>query len=223
MTRQTHFVAGGAYLINTIRLRWLHQRHCLKKQKPSDQPLSVLPMRAKRLIPTSTKLVIFATAVALMTAGCRSCADNGSPQRNDDSATVRSEPSREHIIEAVRRSVDGKKYEETVYRREQVTRICSQQDVDLDPYMPRNPELAKCPRAGARYTTWENVPRRETRECASLPGTESGWNVQEVARNRWRVSLGGSVWDVENKEGAAVEQGVKVSTFLFAITPHQKC
>lgn len=185
-------------------------------------------MQSKRVIPTRTRLVLFTITVALMTASCRSCTDtpptgNGNSTSPPTSGTepVRSEPTREEIIEAVRRGVNGKKYEETVYRQEQVTHTCTQQDVDLDPRMPNNPELAKCPRVGATYTRWERVPKTETRECPQLP--TSGWNVRKVREDHWRVSRGGSIWDVEKTGGAAVEQVINVSGFSFSIAPHQKC
>ena len=188
-------------------------------------------MESRRFIPTSAKLALFAIAVSLMTAGCRSCTGNTPPSGNGNSSSpgtsgpgsVRSEPSREELIEAVRRSVNGKKYEEFVTRQEQVTHTCTQRDVDLDPHMPRNPELAKCPRPGATYTRWESVRKSETRECPSLPDPSAGWNVREIGENRWRVSRGGSAWDVENRGGRAVDQAVNISGFSLYITPHQKC
>ena len=125
----------------------------------------------------------------------------------------------------MRRSVEGKTYTVTTSRQEPKTHTCSEYDVDRDPYMPHNPELAKCPRVGATYTTWETVPERQTRRCEPLPGPEYGWHVQEAGADKWQVSLGGSVWDVEKLSGAATSAGkqITVSNFAFSINPHQDC
>jgi hypothetical protein len=99
-------------------------------------------------------------------------------------------------------------------------------DVDFDPYMPHNPELAKCPYEGKTYTDWESVSRPETRTCPSLPeANQPGWYVEDLGEDRWRVSRGGSTWDVEKIEGGAANVGdvIKVSSFAFAIKAHQAC
>ncbi len=134
-------------------------------------------------------------------------------------------PSREDIIQAVRRSVEGNTYTVTSSRQERIIRTCSQIDVDFDPYMPGNPELAKCPRVGATYKEWETVYDSETRTCESLPNVDAGWYVEEIGDNKWRVSLSGSVWDVEKLDGASASVGdyVEVSGFTFKISSDQGC
>lgn len=119
----------------------------------------------------------------------------------------------------------GSTYTVTVYEQRQVTRRCSQLDVDLDPYMPRNPELAKCPRVGATYHEWESVPVQEQRDCQPLPATTSGWSVQPTGSDRWRASYGGSTWNVEKLSGGSASQGdtIRVSSFTFSIVPNQDC
>src|SRR5262245_12509935 len=94
--------------------------------------------------------------------GCRSVPSNGG--HNSSSEPITSEPSRDDLIQAVRNDVNGKTYYRTsnkpVTRYERRPHSCSQFDVDRDPYMPRNPELARCPRVGATY--WVNETITET-------------------------------------------------------------
>ena len=183
----------------------------------------------ERKVQAVTRLVVFAIIVLIVTIACGGGGGGaGGGGRigggaDADKPPITPEPSREDIIQAVRRSVEGKTYTENVSQQEPTTRMCSEMDVETDPYMPRNPELAKCPRVGAPYTTWQTVTKPEVRECKSLPGPESGWNVQALPPDRWRVSRGASVWDVEKTSGRRVEKAVTVSSFTFAITPHQNC
>jgi len=163
---------------------------------------------------------IIVTMIAIVVLG--GCGGGGS---QPPIPTITADPSREDIIQAVRRSVEGKTYTVMTVRQESRLHTCSQYDVDFDPYMPRNPELAKCPYVGATYTTWESVTEPETRTCDSLPGPEYGWRVEELGNDRWRVSQSGSVWDVEKLDGSSASVGevVRVSSFSFAIKPHQDC
>lgn len=148
---------------------------------------------------------------------------------NDDEYPVpnyTTNPSREDIIQAVRRSVEGKTYTAASSRQESIVRTCDQMDVDFDPYMPGNPELAKCPYVGATYTEWETVYENEILTCEPLPDVEdAGWYLEEISDNRWRVSLFGSVWEVEKLDGASASVGeyVEVSGFTFAIFSQQDC
>jgi hypothetical protein len=178
--------------------------------------------RPKRQVAAIAAFFIITTIAIVVLGGC----GGGSGGNNRPSRpAVTSDPSREDIIQAVRRSVQGKTYVVRTAEQEARTHICSQYDVDLDPYMPRNPELAKCPRVGATYTTWEPVSKQETRTCDALPSPEYGWYVEEINNNRWRVSHSGSVWDVEKRDGgsASVGEFVTVSGFSFLIKPHQDC
>jgi len=163
-------------------------------------------------------LIIFIILGSTVLVGC-----GGSNQPSIP--TITTTPSREDIIQAIRRSVDGKTYSVTTEHQESQLHTCSQFDVDLDPYMPHNPELAKCPSVGATYTTWETVTGREAPSCQPLPDPEYGWYIEEVGQNRWRVSLSGSEWSVEKLDGASANAGdyIKVSGFSFAIQAYQDC
>ncbi len=162
--------------------------------------------------------IIFAMVAIVALSGC---GGNDKPPI----PTITKTPSREDIIQAVRRSVEGKTYRVMTERQESKLHTCTQFDVDLDPYMPHNPELAKCPYVGKTYTTWETVAEPETRTCKPLPGPEYGWQVEKLDDDRWRVSLSGSVWDVEKLDGASASAGeyIKVSSFTFAIQGAQDC
>lgn len=138
---------------------------------------------------------------------------------------VSTEPEREDIINAVRRGVNGKTYTENVVRWETVRHSCSQFDVDTDPYMPHNPELADCPRVGATYTERESYTETVTRQCDRLPDANSGWSVTDAGSDRWTVGYGGRRWNVELVSGASGSVGdtVQVSSFQFVITTNQNC
>jgi hypothetical protein len=143
-------------------------------------------------------------------------------QKESPIPTFTTSPSREDVIQAVRRSVNGKTYSVPSSQQEQVSHTCSQIDVDFDPYMPNNPELAKCPYVGATYMTWETVNQSETRTCEALPDSDAGWYVEEISDNKWRVSLYASMWEVEKLDGASanVEDYVEVSGFVFVVKPY---
>ncbi len=167
-------------------------------------------------------LATICTVALALLAGCGGA---GSPRYAPSTPTVIAPPTRENIVEAVRRNVEAKTHDVTTHRQEPKVHTCSDYEVASDPYMPHNPELAKCPRVGATYTTWETVPERQTRRCEPLPGSEYGWHVQDVSHDKWLVSLGGSSWDVEKLSGAATsaDKPINMSSFAFAITPHQDC
>lgn len=165
-----------------------------------------------------TLFIIFAMLSSIVLIGC---GGNDRPTI----PTITTTPSREDIIQAVRRSVEGKTYLVTENQQESTLHTCSQIDVDLDPYMPHNPELAKCPYVGATYTTWETVTEHQTRNCESLPDPEYGWYVKEIGKDKWQVSLSGREWNVEKLDGASASAGeyIKVSGFTFAIQAYQDC
>lgn len=139
--------------------------------------------------------------------------------------TISKEPTRDDIIQAVRRSVNGKTYQDTETQQEARWHTCSQIDVDRDPYMPHNPELARCPYEGARYTTYETVTDRVTRKCKSLPDAQFGWHVEKTSDNHWRVTQSGKEWRVRKLEGGSANVGdtVRVSSFRFLITTDGPC
>ncbi len=129
------------------------------------------------------------------------------------------------LIGAVRRDVDGKTYPVTATRQDQQPVPCSQVDVDLDPNMPHNPELAKCPRVGASHMRMETVTYTETRRCGALPEPGPGWQVVSLGKNRWRLTYAGSAWELEEQSEepgskAAASPGV---TSSFRITALQQC
>ena len=170
--------------------------------------------------------VLVSLVVGLVLAGCGSNDENSIATLPIPIPTFTKNPSQEDIIEAVRRSVNGKTYSVSVpsSRQESVEHTCSQMDVDLDPYMPHNPELARCPKVGATYKTWITVDESETqtRTCEPLPEQDAGWHVEEAGDNKWRVSINGSTWDVEKLDGASANVGeyVAVSDFAFMVTPY---
>jgi len=147
------------------------------------------------------------------------------PPPSDATPVITHEPSNNDLIEAVRNSVAGKTYAESVPRTEQQQHVCSQMDVETDPNAKHNPELARCPSVGHVYytpvTTWVN----EQRTCDSLPGAAVGWSVMPVREDVWRVSQSGSSWDIQKLEGQAANAGnvIRFSGFAFTITAHQKC
>ena|ERR1700739_3521785 len=135
------------------------------------------------------------------------------------------EPSREDLIEAVRKSVEAKNYSESVPQSERRSHTCNQYDVDADPNAKNNPELARCPRVGATYWTTEPIYVNQSVHCQSLPGPQLGWTVNQRTSDSWLVSYSGSAWDVSKVEGTSVNQNdsVRVSKFSFFVTAHQKC
>ena len=133
-------------------------------------------------------------------------------------------PARDDLVRAVKNHVSSKSYEERVTQVVEVSRRCTQADVDRDIHMPNNPELAKCPRVGATYLVRRNQTTRIARPCAGLPGSESGWSVSNLGNNRWRVGLGGSSWVLTQLSGQVQGNGVtRVASFAFRIEANQRC
>lgn len=157
-------------------------------------------------------------AIGFVVSGCGG-------NKNVPVPTYTTTPSRKDIIQAVKRGVEGKTYTVSTSHEEPIIHRCSQQDVDFDPYMPHNPELAKCPSVGATYTEWKTVHENKTLQCAYLPNVDAGWYVESKGDDRWQVSISGSTWDVKKLNGASANTGdyVRVSSFTFMITPHQDC
>ncbi len=135
------------------------------------------------------------------------------------------EPSREDVIEAVRKNVEAKNYSESVPQSQRQSHTCNQYNVDADPNAKNNPELASCPRVGATYWTTETIYVNQSVHCQSLPGPQLGWAVNQRTSNSWLVSYSGSAWDVSKVEGTSVNVGdsVHVSKFSFLVVAHQKC
>jgi len=191
-----------------------------------------MPRRSYTLeLVSAVTLALIGVIVIATTAAC----SKNQQQRLNEAMDA--EPSREDLIQAVRSSVAGKEYTESGVRtqsvphEERVAHVCSQYEVDTDPNAKRNPELARCPRAG--YTRWETktvytsemTHVNETKHCESLPGPQSGWGVLKSGSDRWLVSYGGESWDVEKVRGNRVGAGqvLHVSRFTFEIRPRQKC
>lgn len=163
--------------------------------------------------------------LCLMVLFVGSCGHGGNETPKPPQPPVTTEPTRADLIQAVRNHVNGKTYNKTVTTYENRAHTCTQYDVDTDPYMPRNPELAKCPYVGKTYWRQETVTATQTQNCPSLPDDESSWSVTSVGNETWRVAFAGSVWDVHKVDGRAVsgEDAVRVSTFAFTIKAHQDC
>jgi hypothetical protein len=172
---------------------------------------------------------IVSCAVVLLFIFLVSCskAKSSADQEQTRALTPQSsdEPSREDLIEAVRRSVEAKSYSESVPQSQRWSHACSQYDVDVDPYAKENPQLARCPYVGATYWTTETIYVNQFVHCQTLPGPQFGWTVNPRTSDSWLVSHSGSAWDVSKVEGTSANQGesVHVSKFSFLVVPHQKC
>jgi hypothetical protein len=197
------------------RRRRFESAHGLQDSWDATEPYQSR-FRIKRV--AIARPIIVAVLVVVLLIGC-GCGDE--PSVPD----VATEPSRDQIIQAVRQSVQGKTHTVTVPRQTQTWRTCSQTDVDLDPYMPGNPELARCPYQGATYPVWQTVYERETRSCDPLPGPGYAWSVRDMGFDRWRVSLSGSTWEIKRVSGGAAALGerVQISGFVFTVEAHQDC
>jgi len=129
-----------------------------------------------------------------------------------------SQPSRDELIEAVRSSVNGKTYPETVLKPQEQTRPCTPTDARYHTY--------GCV-TGGTYRVTVQVPTTEYRPCPTLPGPDPSWNVQSLGNNKWRVSRTTSRWDVEQTAGSPAKAGgaVTAGSFSFSIVPapNQPC
>jgi len=208
-----------------MRPKKLVMHHSRLKREKRRVPWSRPGPPGETIIQSTSSITLLATIFAITLALLDGCGGNVRTHYVPSTPTVTATPSRENIIEAVRHSVEGKTHVVTAQRQEPQVHRCDQNDVDRDPYMPHNPELAKCPSVGATYTTWQTVTEHQTQRCEPLPGPEYGWHVQELGDDKWRVSLGGSSWDVQKLSGAAAKgpEQVNVSSFEFSINPHQDC
>lgn len=167
------------------------------------------------------KLLIAALFVAIVISACG----------NSPSVSISLEPSKENIVDAVLTSASGSyttTETHTEWDTEQVTRTCTQMQVETDPYMPNNPELAKCLAVGATYTETQSVPRevRKTvsRPCPALPQAASAWSVIEVGNDEWQAAAGGGAWTVKLVMGGSVSaEVISVSGFSFLIDTTAVC
>jgi hypothetical protein len=169
---------------------------------------------------TPTRLLIVLT----LSATLLSCSSKPTFSVNKDRSTPPEGPSRDDLINAVRRSVESKTIVQQVPQQRTKTNICSQYDVEADPNAKHNPELARCPRAGATYTTIETDYVSQNVKCPGLPASSTGWDVSKVGPDSWRVSNGGSSWTVSKTEGRTDDAGsVHLSSFTFKVNAHQPC
>jgi hypothetical protein len=161
-----------------------------------------------------------------------SCDTNHSQSRGKNKkvpkVTISDNPSRDDLIRAVRNHVSGKTYSKTTYERRQISRTCSQVDVDLDIHAKRNPELARCPYVGATYWYSKNVPVQKKYNCRMPPPPGHNWYVQKISSNKWRVSNSGSKWDLIKISSKSVGVdviyiNVRGSRNAFRIYAHQDC
>jgi len=132
-------------------------------------------------------------------------------------APLHGEPSREHLIQAVRSSASGRTYTEPVTQPRSQSRTCTSVDARTHRH--------GCAVAGQTYQVMVPVTTTETRQCPTLPGPDSNWNVQAQGDDKWRVSRSGSVWDVEKLSGQQVKAGTGFTAggFSFSVVPRQRC
>jgi len=168
-------------------------------------------------------------SLALVSAILISCSKSTHLEDSEGSGAATpessSEPSREDLIEAVRKTVEGKSYSESAPQSQRQLHTCSQYEVDIDPNAKHNPELARCPRVGATYWTTGTIYVNNSVPCQPLPGPQFGWAVSQRTSDSWLVSYSGSGWDVSKIEGTSANErdSVRVSNFGFLVTAHQKC
>ena len=91
--------------------------------------------------------------------------------------------------------------------------------------MPKNPELARCPRTGAHYKVAQQVPERVEEPCPAPPPPGPAWRVEATGEDRWRVSTGARVRLVSKQSGGALGAGtvVQISQFALLVTTNQAC
>lgn len=149
---------------------------------------------------------------------------NEPPPPSRPSVVIARGPDKADLIRAVQGHLGAKTYTEYVVRRVAKRRYCSQYDVDRDPYMPRNPELAKCPRIGASYTVYQDERVPEERNCPEPSGGSAAWSVTDLGNDHWRVATGGSSWVVRLISGQKSSVGsTTASDFRYQISANQGC
>ena len=118
----------------------------------------------------------------------------------------------------------SKTFETMKTRQVREMKSCTHLDVAQDIYMPNNPELAKCPRVGARYPVFRRVTERVQKSCPNLPETCASWTVSQLQQKKWRLGTGGSSWVVTQISGGSQTNGViRVASFAFQIEANQPC
>jgi len=122
------------------------------------------------------------------------------------------EPTRDELIDAVKRAAQSETTVATKYRQVPQTRYCSQMDVATDPHMPSNPELARCPYAGKPVVQFISEPYRETVSCPPVPDMAGAWSVVQLREDHWRVSVNGRVWMVDKLSGEAHGVGTLITS-----------
>jgi len=157
-----------------------------------------------------------------------------------ETSSATAPPSREDVIQAVRRSVEGKTHTVVTRHQQPKRHTCSQLDVDRDRHMPRNPEKARCPRVGATYLGFETVTESHAEACDPVPRPGQSLSVEAVGRDKWIVSDGVQLpttkpgetafrstgtWAVEKHDSTSSSPGqqVTVSGFVFTIKANQEC
>lgn len=146
------------------------------------------------------------------------------PSQGHEDHRIEEGPARDDLINAVRYSVESKTTVQKSPQRRGVQHSCTQYDVDLDPNAKRNPELARCPRVGAIYETFDTVYVDQAVRCVSLPAPSPAWNVSQLRPDSWRVTYGGSSWIVTKLNGSANNaSGIRISSFYFSVVANQAC
>lgn len=180
-----------------------------------------------------------AIGVIIISASCRKSVAPSAEVSGETApaVAVRREPSNDELIDAAVHAASADTTTRVRYRTASEQRSCTEMDVATDPYMPHNPELARCPEVGRRYTVTTQEPYQEQVKCPAPPREHQYWSVNPAGENVWRVSSGGRSWTVTQQGGAAVTtvQGegssvpsssnreVKVSDFVFSVISDQGC
>jgi hypothetical protein len=153
--------------------------------------------------------------------------------RRPTAQSVSDEPSTEELINAVRSYLSSKMMVEQRGPNDvpghwvSERHSCSQLDVDRDPYMPQNPELAKCPRVGAVRETrlWKaGESTHASKLPCPVPAAGPGWDVR-TSGDDWEITYGGRRWKLRKASGSAVgvEGVVRVAAFVLSVTSFQEC
>ena len=137
---------------------------------------------------TISHAVATCVACAMLIACNKSSDDNRVSSGSARAPTPRSDsPTNGELIDAVVRAAANDKKTTTRHRHIERTHVCSEYDVARDPYMPKNPELAKCPRVGRRYSVRESQPYTEEVRCPALPTSHGAWTVTRLRDDQWRL------------------------------------
>ena len=172
---------------------------------------------------------IFAAAIVSLSATFVACKRQEPPQVTPPMpakpAAEEAGPTQSDLIEAVIQAAAGETTVRTKYRQVQTSHVCSDMDVARDPYMPKNPELARCPRRGHRYNVSHSEPYQEQVACPHVPDSKGAWSVVKLGEDHWRISTGGRSWQVAKLSGSQTPPGnvVQLSSFRLSVVAEHGC